>query len=808
MKKKELQRIGDNIHLIFNNAAQWLKTSLEENARDFSVNSVGATGIILKLISKPLIDHYFAKQTAKKLDNWGNQTYLKAAYEQGADSMGKIEPGIKSHYTAEEIIEILKDITVSSFENIRVDSLFLVFQPKYHPVVLKVKDSYVEMLKALQVDDQTISSFRKDFNEHIEERIKKTFSEDYSAHVEQIKEFVTEEKETKFLWETFRLARIGFEENENLKYETAYGSWEELYKNKQDNYIINPNQLTEIESGLKTVKELIEEYFAVDSNNHLEKILFVIADFGKGKSVFMKNYAAELAREYVTEKEGYFPVYFNLREYSAYDPNGRLGILEDYLITKYGIKIDSEPFKNRKYIFLVDSLDESGELKKETIESVINSVKKIQHLDKETIRTNRIVISSRPLSDGFHEIISSHKPHCIRTGGKKEIAKEHYISLYGFKKEQFNNWLYSTLKLKNSNKASTSVSFVSKIYESIQTNDPVDIYDELLKNETLQSDELRRPIFAYMIYQLIVNNIDFLQLGKTGIYLSFINLLTKDAKHIKDPNYKVDLKQEFEFRNILHATAALWMYERHTGKQGFLKKADLCRVLEGESKYRPLERDEEILKRYKNEEITEIQFLSHSYFGEDNNTLHFQHQSFAEMLLAEYYLKVFIKFALEDDLNVEEARARLILGEPTEQTITFLEGLLQLLKETISTNNSEEVIEKRKLLLPLLSSLATKKNNLLFSTTIYYEWYRKYAQFTKGDSEYPSGLLTNWYIDENIIGKILDLAKKIIESPHTFLLAKPEPKSALYSKELNLIYNQNINEIGNDIDKWIALLVG
>ena len=152
------------------------------------------------------------------------------------------------------------------------------------------------------------------------------------------------------------------------------------------------------------------------------------------------------------------------------------------------------------------------------------------------------------------------------------------------------------------------------------------------------------------------------------------------------------------------------MYERQQGKQGILKKADICRVLDGENKS---ETDREILERYQKEGVTEIQFLSHSYFGEEDNNLHFQHQSFAEILLAEYYLKVFIKYALDKKNEVNIARNKLVLGEPTEQTILFFKELIKLLKETVSRDATPTIIEKRKLLYPLFASLAVNFTPIL-----------------------------------------------------------------------------------------------
>jgi len=116
-----------------------------------------------------------------------------------------------------------------------------------------------------------------------------------------------------------------------------------------------------------------------------------------------------------------------------------------------------------------------------------------------------------------------------------------------------------------------------------------------------------------------------------------------------------------------------------------------------------------------------------SIYCEALNVLHFQHQSFAEILLAEYYLKVFIKYALDEQTNIEEARTKLVLGDPTDQTIQFFQEMLRLLKDTVCENNCDAtVIEKRKLLFPLMASLCTQKNNKLFCNNIYYQWFNQY----------------------------------------------------------------------------------
>ncbi len=800
MPKKNLTQIIETIPSILGNVADWIKNNFEENAQDILKNSSGTIGICIKLLGTPLINTYFKKVSENRLKEFGTHTYIRAAYKQAANSIEKIEAEIKSERTIEEVIQIFSDVTINSIDKIADEDIILIYQPEYHPMVIQVKNNYVEMLSRIQVSNTLINSFKKDFNDNIAKTVELEFGDDYEMHLAQISDFLMEKNEVELLWDTIKGGKIGFEKSEDLKYETTYGHWQEIHNyNKSDNEL---NHDDEFEKKLVPVRDLIEQYFEINPTNHLEKILFLIADFGKGKSVFLKRYASKLAKSYIKTSEGYFPIYFNLRNFHKYQQNTKLGVISDYLLTRYAIDIESEYFKNKKYVFLIDSLDESGELNKNSIESVVNSIKQIQGLDKTKFRTNRIIITSRPFSEGLDYQLRNHQPFCIQNENNRDV--EHFISLYGFKKEQFNDWIINTLKSSDRKINSDDLGFVSLIYKSIEENTEINVYEELLKNGTLTSSELRRPIFAYMVYQLILNNIDFLRVGKIGIYLSFLNLLSKEAKHIKDPDYKISFKEEFEFRNMLHATAALWMFERHKGNQGFLNKADLCRVLDGVNNN---ETDIEILERYKNQGVVEIEFLSHSYFGENDNTLHFQHQSFAEILLAEYYLKVFIKYSLDEDTSVEDARAKLILGIPTAQTIDFFIELLRLFLESSNDVVSEDIIEKRKLLFPLLASTASKKNNNLFCNDVYYEWYKK-CSIDDFQSEYPMTSLDNWYLTKEKLNKINILAAKILNSKSNFLLAKAENKSSLYNNELLLLKNDKLSSITNDIDRWLALLVG
>ena len=795
MSRKQIEKIATVLPHVLKNASSYLKDNFDKTGQDTLSNATGTVGVLVRFFAQDRIDAYFEKLTENKLEDFGSAMYLKASLVQVGKSIELLNDEVIQVPDGKSLVFHLINILDIEKVTFNPNEVLTIFTPQYHPIVLFVKEQMIKLLQLFSTHPQTIDSFRRNFNDNIEKTIIESFGdEDYAKHKEDVEAFMFKEKESKLLFDMYELREIGFKDGEELRYEETYASWravskvlEKESKSKLHRKDEEEKEHKELEVKQQPIEELIKEYFDSCNTNCLQNILFTIADFGKGKSVFLKQYASRLAKEYAQTKEGYFPIYFNLRNFSKYSSEGSLGVLDGFLLDEYGIRINDEEFSKRKYIFLIDSLDESGELTKSKVESVINSIKNIQNIDKEKRRDNRIIITSRPFSEALQNELYAHKPYTLLNENREEVAQ--YISLYGFKEEQFDSWLSHSLK--NSDKLKELTSTGS-------------IYQKLLKEKTLSREELRRPIFAYMIYQLILNRVDFLAIGKIGVYLSFINLLTKEAKHIDDKEHGVNQKEEIHYRNILHSIAALWMYERQQGKQGVLKKADICRVLDGENKG---ESDKKILERYKDDEVTEIEFLSHSYFGEENNELHFQHQSFAEILLAEYYLKVFIKYAIDKKPNIDEARSKLILGEPTEQTIDFFKELLMLLKDSVSSEPTDEVIEKRKLLYPLMATLANDRHNTLYCERIDSKWFED-VEIDNASPTISRELLENWAIGKKELEKIIVLAKDIIDSKTTLLLAKTSTRTALFDNELTVFQNAQVSDSPTDMDKWLALVVG
>lgn len=800
MKQARVQDIAKVMPSILKSIGGYVKDSFDEKGREVVDDANGAVGILVKLFAKDYIDDYFSKKTANKLENFGLQVYLQASLIQIGKSISELEvEHSREAIDIESIAGLVQDLVAKKVNSFDSKDVLTIFQPKYHPVVKFTKESGEKILIELGYPDSIYKSFIKHFNDNIEATIINTFGEnDYKQHKKDISQFIVSEREAKLLSDMFELKKIGFQEDENLKYEDTYGSWSsvsDLLSSSQSNeYELHTHASTgEKSKELLLVEELIEKYYSSKEKIVLREIAFVIADFGKGKSVFLKNYASKLAKEYIETSEGFFPIYFNLRNFRNYQANTTAGVIADFLRKDYGVEITSDEFKDKKYIFLIDSLDESGDLNKNSVEDVINSIKEIQNIDAEYARENRIIVTSRPFEDGLDMQIKNSLPYI------DENKHQYFISVHGFQEEQFNDWIRNSLKDYLINAEIETNKFTKKIVDSVKNDKDIDIYALLIKNNTLTKEELKRPIFAYMIYQLIINNIDFSTIGKTGVYLSFLNLLTKEAKHIDDSECEYNLQDEIESRNILHAISALWMYERQQGRHGILKKADIFRVLEGKKINND---DKKVLDENRANEASDIKFLSHSYFGANDDLLHFQHQSFAEMLLAEYYLKIFIKFAL-DEGDVEEARIYLNLGEPTEQTVSFFKELLQLLKDSCSENEKE----KRHLLFPLLASLATKKHNKKIScNSLFFQWLQplKIDTLTANSNR----LIEDWCIDNEKLEKIIALSKSILESKKEYLTTKSNVCNALFDREVVEIESESLNRVPHNVDKWFALLVG
>lgn len=499
MNKKAIENISKVLPDFIKNAAEYLKNNFDEHGKDIIGDASGTAASISKLFTQPLIDKYFDKLSERRLENFGFNVYLKAALKQAEKSLEEIKENLNNKLASDTIFNLLNKSLQQEINSFDPSSLLLIFHPKYHPAAIFIKSNYERVLSDLKAKPLDIKAFLKHFNDNIEDQIIVEFGNDYDNHIKDTEKYRLHESETQFLWDATQLGKIGLRESETLKYEETFAEWKRVLEfREREDEDLGEKKHDRQEQSLQPIEVLIEGYFSGEPNNHLEKVLFIVADFGKGKSVFLRHCAAKLARMYLQTGEGLFPIYFNLRNFKNYSSEPKLGVISDYLVTKYSIKIDNDYFKKKRYVFLVDSLDESGELNKANIDKVIASIQKIQDIDKEKNKTNRIIVTSRPFDDGLETHLNSHKPYIIKKENNRDIP--HFISIYGFKKEQFNDWLLNSLKSVQNIDESKSTGFSKRIVKSFKQGVEIDSYNELVENNTLSRSELRRPIFAYMIY--------------------------------------------------------------------------------------------------------------------------------------------------------------------------------------------------------------------------------------------------------------------------------------------------------------------
>jgi len=310
MKKKIAEHITNALPTVFTNIAKSLKDNFEESGKEIIQDSTGTAAIIVKLLGKPAIDKYFQNLTEKKLENHGLNIYVKAGFLQAAESLEYIKESLNDELAPESVIGFLNQ--EFSEQGFKTGDVLLIFKPKYHPAIIAIKRHYENVLRQLSTPSLAIKDFTKHFNENIEEKVRDEFADDYEEHLTEIKDFKRNDSETDFLWDMSQLGHIGFKESENLQYEQTYASWKAVSEFKiSDSY--GPSVLQEEqEKDLQEIETLIEQYFNSGSDSQLDKILFVIADFGKGKSVFLRHYASQLAKKYIDTQKGLFPVYFTL----------------------------------------------------------------------------------------------------------------------------------------------------------------------------------------------------------------------------------------------------------------------------------------------------------------------------------------------------------------------------------------------------------------------------------------------------------------------------------------------------------------
>ncbi|RIE05108.1 NACHT domain-containing protein [Cohnella faecalis] len=576
------------------------------------------------------------------------------------------------------------------------------------------------------------------------------------------------------------MAKVGFDEGESLPYMDTYATWENVTS------LDNPNRYTLGKPEL--LSEMVERYFAAEENG--ENMLFVVADFGKGKSTFLRHMAAKMAGAYRDSREIPLPVYFNLREYTKYEKFGPVlnlnkeGVIKDFLKETTGIDFANRqhPIFSQSILFLIDSLDECGSLSASDVMQVVRSVKAIV----DYCRGAKIIVTTRPIPNVLGQVIKEMNDPVNQAW--------RFASIYGFQPDQFADYMQA---LHPKLPVESVHAYNRKLLDTIRSGQS--IYETF--NGLLNEEELKRPILAYMLYKLLEEDYELEKDSKLGIYLSFINLLTKDAKHVDDSGRKDDWLKRLGYRNLLYVTAVMWMKNLHLNGGGFLRLDDLEEAL--------------------GEDASLVQFMSHSYFKNAGGIYHFNHQSFAEIIIAEYYVRLLLWSALENK-TANELSPFLAIGNPTEQTVSFVKSLLNMLCDaTIGDDrlDGNSLLKIRRALSPMMSSLGAAEYNrppdddkagnaqrdgYLYSSYIRRVWN---AEQWGGFSEISDRMLEQWPIKPEHIEKMIENAAALVNGEDDYVFFQPQRMNHSFNRDVYRIEGRK-KTFDPDTERWIAMLCG
>ena len=90
MKKAAAQHYQNQFPEILRFASEHFQYSYPEAFAESIHTATGISGLILKIFGSPLIDSYYARKNKNKLQDYGLQTYLKAALLQAEQSCEKM----------------------------------------------------------------------------------------------------------------------------------------------------------------------------------------------------------------------------------------------------------------------------------------------------------------------------------------------------------------------------------------------------------------------------------------------------------------------------------------------------------------------------------------------------------------------------------------------------------------------------------------------------------------------------------------------------------------------------------------------
>jgi uncharacterized protein YjbI with pentapeptide repeats len=554
---------------------------------------------------------------------------LQTNEERGLDSLNRflwstteeVLKEISKGYLKNEDINIDKDFdkkkeTIDElFKSFKAgsydDGIFYFFPYRFPPVIMFKSIIKSKLEEKYQNNKEIIEFFDKKFEPTLKININN--NDNIQNFLSQIKNLQQEELKIDYL-------------QQFLEYTIERSSLNNYYYvGKRQAVLADKHTWTRTNKEIEEEKDVIKEDAEEIIHNFIKKAhrtkhyMFIAAPFGIGKTFLIKKISSDYATKYLQNESHYIPIVVYLGE------AGLEGVYEDENIDR--VLEELTPSENNKVsdvkiLLILDGLDEyKGKLS--DLMTIIKS-----KMEKYTF--HKVILTTRLLSNLHNEL----------------PGIENYMRLLPFTKEQVNEFFG-------------------------QTNEKL-TYEGARKSR-LNEEEITKPLLAWMLSQIpaITESLGDLRLSEeklTGnetrslIYLHFFHHII--AGKPVDPTKGKD-------KNIIR--------RRYIAEKKALRKIAILKQIEKKDKITLEDYKKEFPDDPKDSPVLNQIFKSYFYIGDERDddketTIAFEHTTYRDYLISEYYLEYFLK------KDKEETEDAMNIGVPSPTTLEFLEGLVGLLK--------------------------------------------------------------------------------------------------------------------------------
>lgn len=537
-----------------------------------------------------------------------------------------------------------------------------------HPLIQKFKNKTIEYLESIDFDNQNIKIL-KEFERSFEYKIAYRLYDESNSNLELFRKIAKED-----LVQDTITAYLDFLMRDYHKFNQLYETDQSPILNLPTVYVHDRKAIrlnikkswTRTDSDLynkhsneiKNIEEILDNFLQQSKNNSFEKYkrLIIGAPYGVGKTTLVRKLVYDCAIKRGRSAKEYIPIIIYLKNGYHFQRGTSREPIEN-LLKDIFIDFVSDRNEDTPVLLILDALDEYSD-SSPTIDELFQNIPFFQKF------SNKKIIYTTRLNEEF-ETLSQ--------------FEDEYIRLLPFNENQVDNFLQQKRS---------------------------DLTYNLLKNYHLDDEVIKKPLILSILVESFPKlEQDFKRLKEKKILTSDLTKTLAYTQIFYDHYYgKYRIFSESEYKDKIRIS--------------FQEEKKILRLI---AYYKQIKKDLNLqeLDIWSNQTDIEIENLKpilNTYLiltKNDNDTnkksnirINFLHQTYEEFLLAEYLVEQYIK-GNTDCLNI---------GKPSDATISFFKGFLDLLKSdniTIDKFVTSEYDKSRKTLLYSLDYKTQLQQNSL-----------------------------------------------------------------------------------------------